>query len=88
MTEQTSPSVPRIIADHLVERFGTFTAVDQVSFTVGHGEIMGFLGPNGAGKSTLIRMLSGLLRPSAGRTLVAGIDVGQDPEHVRKHIGY
>ncbi|MGB9187983.1 MAG: ATP-binding cassette domain-containing protein [Methylovirgula sp.] len=88
MSEQAVPSEPRIVADHLVKRFGAFTAVDQVSFTVGRGEIMGFLGPNGAGKSTLIRMLCGLLRPSAGRGLVAGIDVGREPEHVRENIGY
>lgn len=88
MSEQAAPSEPRIVADHLVKRFGAFTAVNDVSFTVGPGEIMGFLGPNGAGKSTLIRMLCGLLRPSAGRGLVAGIDVGRDPERVRENIGY
>lgn len=67
---------------------GAFVAVDNVSFTVARGEIMGFIGPNGAGKSTLIRILCGLLRPSAGRALVAGIDVAQDPEAVRRRIGY
>ena len=60
----------------------------DVSFRIGRGEIVGFLGPNGAGKSTIIRILCGLLRPSAGRVLVGGIDVVSDPERVREHIGY
>src|SRR5579872_7440843 len=77
-----------IVAEELVKRFGAFTAVDHVSFRIERGEIVGFIGPNGAGKSTTIRMLCGLLRPSEGRALVAGIDVGQDPEGVRQHIGY
>lgn len=83
-----SDSQAQIIVDGLVKRFGTFVAVDTVSFSVGRGEIMGFIGPNGAGKSTLIRVLCGLLRPSAGRALVAGIDVARDPEAVRQRIGY
>jgi ABC-2 type transport system ATP-binding protein len=78
----------QIVVDALVKRFGSFVAVDGVSFEVGRGEVMGFIGPNGAGKSTLIRILCGLLRPSAGRALVAGIDVAQDPEGVRRRIGY
>jgi ABC-2 type transport system ATP-binding protein len=78
----------QIIADDLVKRFGDFVAVDHVSFRISGGEIMGFLGPNGAGKSTIIRILCGLLRPSSGRALVAGIDVARDPEGVRQRIGY
>lgn len=78
----------QIVVEGLVKRFGAFAAVDDVSFEVGRGEIMGFLGPNGAGKSTLIRILCGLLAPSAGRALVAGIDVAKDPEAVRQRIGY
>jgi len=78
----------QIIAEDLVKRFGSFVAVDHVSFRVGRGEILGFLGPNGAGKSTIIRILCGLLRPSGGRVLVAGIDVARDPERVRERIGY
>ncbi len=79
---------PQIVVDALVKRFGSFVAADGVSFEVGRGEVMGFIGPNGAGKSTLIRILCGLLRPSAGRALVAGIDVARDPEGVRRRIGY
>ena len=78
----------QIVVDALGKRFGTFAALDGVSFQVARGEVMGFIGPNGAGKSTLIRILCGLLRPSAGRALVAGIDVAQDPEGVRRRIGY
>jgi ABC-2 type transport system ATP-binding protein len=79
---------PRIIVEDLLKRFGSFVAVDRVSFHVGRGEILGFLGPNGAGKSTIMRILCGLLRPSDGRALVAGIDVARDPERVRERIGY
>jgi ABC-2 type transport system ATP-binding protein len=90
---EAAPSQPagkndRVIADDLVKRFGDFVAVDHVSFRISSGEIMGFLGPNGAGKSTIIRTLCGLLRPSSGRAIVAGIDVSRDPEGVRQHIGY
>jgi ABC-2 type transport system ATP-binding protein len=78
----------QIVVDDLVKQFGDFIAVDHVSFRVRRSEIMGFLGPNGAGKSTMIRILCGLLRPTAGRVSVAGIDVVRDPEGVREHIGY
>ncbi len=78
----------RIRADRLVKRFGDFVAVNDVSFEARRGEIMGFLGPNGAGKSTTIRILCGLLRPSAGRAVVAGLDVAREPEKVRECIGY
>ncbi len=86
----SAPPTPRpeIIVERLEKRFGRFLAVSNVSFSVQSGEILGFLGPNGAGKSTTIRMLCGLLRPTAGRALVDGIDVARDPESVRKRIGY
>lgn len=77
-----------VVVQDLVKRFGGFTAVDRVSFTARQGEVLGFLGPNGAGKSTIIRILCGLLRPTAGRALVAGFDVTRDPEAVRARIGY
>jgi len=72
----------------LTKRFGAFTAVDRVSLRVEEGEVFGFLGANGAGKSTAIRMLCGLLRPSAGTGRVLGIDVARDPEGVKRRIGY
>jgi ABC-2 type transport system ATP-binding protein len=72
----------------LTRRFGPFVAVNDVSFEVRAGEIFGFLGSNGAGKSTTIRMLCGLLQPSAGTAIVGGIDVGKDPEAVKRRIGY
>lgn len=74
--------------EHLSRTFGSFVAVDDVSFTVKRGEVFGFLGPNGAGKSTTIRMLCGLLEPSSGSATVGGIDVERNPEGVKAHIGY
>lgn len=74
--------------NELTRRFGDFVAVDHVSFDVARGEVFGFLGSNGAGKSTTIRMLCGLLKPTSGQAFVDGIDVGKDPEAVKKRIGY
>lgn len=73
---------------NLVKQFGKFTAVDNISFDVKEGEIFGFLGANGAGKTTAIKMLCGLLTPTAGWGEVAGIDISKKPEKVKKHIGY
>ena len=80
--------MPAVTVRELTRRFGAFLAVDHVSFDVEHGEIFGFLGSNGAGKSTTIRMLCGLLKPSSGTATVGGIDVGRDPEGVKRRIGY
>jgi drug efflux transport system ATP-binding protein len=77
-----------IQVEHLTRTFGQFRAVDDVSFDVRRGEVFGFLGSNGAGKSTTIRMLCGLLTPTSGRALVDGIDVGREPEAVKRRIGY
>ena len=77
-----------IEARHLTRRFGAFVAVNDVSFEVKAGEVFGFLGSNGAGKSTTIRMLCGLLKPTSGTAIVGGIDVGRDPEGVKRRIGY
>ncbi|RMH70317.1 MAG: ABC transporter ATP-binding protein [Gemmatimonadetes bacterium] len=73
---------------NLTKKFGSFTSVDQISFDVRTGEIFGFLGSNGAGKSTTIRMLCGLLQPTAGAAVVAGVDVVKYPERVKSKIGY
>lgn len=81
-------STDAIRVDRLTRRFGAFVAVDQVSFSVARGEVFGFLGSNGAGKSTTIRMLCGLLKPTSGQAFVDGIDVGKNPEAVKKRIGY
>jgi ABC-2 type transport system ATP-binding protein len=83
-----APGVPVIEVQGLVKRFGAFTSVDAVSFTVHRGEVFGLLGSNGAGKSTTIRMLCGLMRPSAGSARVLGVDVAADPERVKRRIGY
>ena len=77
-----------IEVQHLTRQFGAFTAVDDVSFGVGRGEILGFLGPNGAGKTTTIKMLAGLLRPSAGSGRVAGFDLWREAEAIKSQIGY
>jgi ABC-2 type transport system ATP-binding protein len=75
-------------ADGLTVRFGKFTAVDDVSFRVAPGEIFGFLGANGAGKTTTIRVLCGLLVPSAGRARVAGLEVGDGLQAIKRKVGY
>jgi len=79
---------PAVEVENLVKRFGDFTAVDGVSFSVPRGEIFGFLGPNGAGKSTTIRMLCGILTPTAGRGAVAGLDIVRQSEAIKTRIGY
>ncbi|HWO57352.1 MAG TPA: ABC transporter ATP-binding protein [bacterium] len=77
-----------VTVEELSRSFGAFVAVDRVSFTVRQGEIFGFLGPNGAGKTTTIKMLTGLLRPSAGRGRVAGFDIRTEPDEIKRRIGY
>jgi len=77
-----------IIAENLTKKFGSFTAVDHISFEVEKGEIFGFLGANGAGKTTAMRMLSGLSIPTSGKGMVAGFDIAKQPEKVKKSIGY
>src|SRR6187397_168299 len=79
--------MPAIEVRDIVKKFGDFTAVNGVSFTVEEGEIFGLLGPNGAGKSTLIRMLTTLLPPTAGTALVSGFDVKDQADGVRRSIG-
>jgi ABC-2 type transport system ATP-binding protein len=79
---------PAIRTTRLSKRFGSFVAVDSVSFDVAAGSIFGLLGANGAGKSTTIRMLCGLLAPSSGTASVAGVDVALNPEMVKRRIGY
>ena len=77
-----------IVIENLVKRYGSFTAVDGVSLDVQPGEIHGFLGPNGAGKTTTLRMIAGLLKPSAGRVLVNGHAMADDPERAKKALGF
>ncbi len=79
---------PAVEVRDLVKRFGSFVAVDRVSFTVRRGEIFGFLGPNGAGKSTTIRMLCALLLPTSGSAKVDGLDLAASSEAIRQNIGY
>ncbi len=84
----TSANDKAVVATDLTKRFGDFTAVDGITFSVPAGIIFGFLGPNGAGKTTTIRMLLGLLRPTAGSARVLGYDVAKQSAELRRHIGY
>lgn len=77
-----------VYVEDLEKRFGSFVAVDRISFSVKRGEIFGFLGPNGAGKSTTIRMLCGIIGPTSGTGRVAGYDIGREPENIKQKIGY
>jgi ABC-2 type transport system ATP-binding protein len=79
---------PMIAIENLVKRYGTFTAVGGVTLDVQPGEIHGFLGPNGAGKTTTLRMIAGLLKPTAGRILVNGHDVAREPEAAKASLGF
>lgn len=88
MSAQARTDAHAIVVEHLSRTFGSFRAVDDVSFHVERGEIFGYLGANGAGKSTTIRMLCGLLAPSEGRALVGGADVAREPERVKRGLGY
>jgi ABC-2 type transport system ATP-binding protein len=85
----TAPASPVAIeARELTRKFGSFTAVDHISFDVASGEVFGFLGANGAGKTTAIRILTGLLSPSSGTARVAGHDVYTESERIKRRIGY
>lgn len=77
-----------IAADHLTIRFGSFTAVSDVSFEVSKGELFGFLGPNGSGKTTIIKALCGLLQPTEGTGRILGMDIRKDAAEIRRHVGY
>ena len=77
-----------IVCEGLTRRFGQFTAVDHVTFSVAKGSIFGFLGPNGSGKSTVIRLLCGILAPSDGRARIAGLDVSREAHKLKGKLGY
>lgn len=89
-TGPEEPSAPQNVIEvsHLVKAFGSFRAVDDISFTVRRGEIFGFLGANGAGKTTAMHMLTGLNQPTSGRGSVMGFDISREYEQIKKHIGY
>ncbi|HEY5983079.1 MAG TPA: ABC transporter ATP-binding protein [Anaerolineales bacterium] len=83
----TDPILP-LEVEGLTKMFGDFKAVDDVSFSVRAGEVLGYLGPNGSGKTTTIRMLCGLMTPTHGRARILGVDVTKNPEAVKPNIGY
>lgn len=77
-----------ILTENLTKRFGEFTALDGLNLDIAQGEFFAFLGPNGAGKTTTIKLLTGLLKPSAGRAVVGGFDIQAEPIEARKRIAY
>ncbi len=88
MPSITPNQAPPILVQNLTKRFGKFTAVEDVSFSVQPGEVFGWLGPNGAGKTTTIRMLLGLLKPTSGNTFVLGFNSATQSKEVHAHVGY
>ncbi len=82
------PPPPLLSLQSITKRYGAFTAVDDLTLEVREGEVFGFLGPNGAGKTTTLRMLAGILRPSAGRITVAGVDLLADPVRAKQSMGF
>jgi ABC-2 type transport system ATP-binding protein len=78
----------KIEVRHLTKRFGLATAVDDVTFSVGPGEVLGFLGPNGAGKSTTMKMITGFLAPTRGTAAICGLDIVASPIEAKRHVGY
>jgi ABC-2 type transport system ATP-binding protein len=87
-TERSHASQPMIVAENLVKNYGASPAVQDISFTVHRGEVVGFLGPNGAGKSTTMKMLTGFLKPTSGRAHIAGFDMANHSLAARALIGY
>jgi ABC-2 type transport system ATP-binding protein len=85
---KSNSNAPAIVVENITKRFGSFVAVDHVSFNVSRGEIFGLLGPNGAGKSTIFRMLCGLLPPTEGRAIVNGVSLGEATSLAKRQIGY
>ena len=77
-----------ISVDHLSKRYGSVTAVDDLSFEVREGEVLGLLGPNGAGKTTTLRMVTGFLPPSKGRVSIGGFDLLSQPVQAKRKLGY
>jgi ABC-2 type transport system ATP-binding protein len=77
-----------IVVDKLTKRFGEQIAVDGVSFEIPAGQIVGFLGPNGAGKTTTLKMLTGMLRPTAGNASICGFDIAREPIEAKRHVGF
>src|SRR3990172_10925853 len=88
MPDGSLKSPDAISVENLEKRFGVFTAVDRINFSVKKGEIFGFLGPNGSGKSTTIRMLCGIITPTSGSGQVAGYDIVTQAEEIKHAIGY
>src|SRR5262245_12119881 len=79
---------PVVVLSHLTKRYGTFTALDDLSMTLNAGQIVGLIGPNGAGKTTAIKILVGLIRPSSGSATISGADCVRDSRKIKRMVGY
>src|SRR5262245_5663768 len=79
---------PALVIEHLTKKYGAFTALNDLSLTLASGEILGLIGPNGAGKTTTIKILVGLIRPTAGAALIDGVDCVKDSQKIKRLVGY
>ena len=77
-----------IQVENITKKYGSFVAVNDISFEIDEGEIVGFLGPNGAGKSTTMNMITGFIEPTSGRIIVDGYDISKKPKKAKRQIGY
>ena len=84
----TTPLSPVLVTEHLRKCYGSHVALDDLNLTVHRGEVFGYIGPNGAGKTTTFRILSGLLSPTSGKTLIAGQDVTENPDLIKRKVGF
>src|SRR5436309_1491575 len=82
------PDKPVVVLEHLTKRYGTFTALDDLSLTLNAGQVFGLIGPNGAGKTTAIKILVGLIRPTSGAATIAGVDCVRDSRNIKRLVGY
>ena len=88
MNEAAPQPEAAVVAERLTKRYGSLTAVEDLSFSVAPGEIVGFLGPNGAGKSTTMRILAGTMSGTSGRAAIWGVSVALDPAGAKRHLAY
>lgn len=88
MTSKQAPDTPVLVMEHLTKRYGSFTALDDLTLTLNAGQILGLIGPNGAGKTTAIKILVGLIRPTSGTAAICGVDCVRDSRRIKRMVGY